>query len=70
MRVRLSFTLPEEEQQMHDALQGGAAKSLLWTIDQMCRSVAKYESDPDPGRLDLAQQIRQTILQEHGVSLE
>jgi len=68
--ARLTFSLPEEEDEFRTACQAGAAKLLLWDIDQACRSILKYEMEPHPERCKLAEEIRQMIREAEGVTLE
>ena len=56
----LTFTLPDEEVEHRAALQGLAAKSALWEIDQRCRALMKYETVPEAVE-DLAREIRSMI---------
>ena len=67
--VTLTFTLPDEQAEFDAAREGQAARSLLWAIDQHCRSVMKH-GNPQPETRVLADAIRQMILQEPGVTLE
>ncbi len=65
----LRFTLPEEQAEYDAAREGQAARSLIWQIDQHCRSVMKHGS-PDAATRALAGDIRTMILDEVGVTLE
>ena len=56
----LRFTLPEEQDDFHSAISGGMAKSVLWEIDQRCRSLVKYGEPTDEARR-LAEEIRELI---------
>jgi hypothetical protein len=69
-RATLTFRLPEEEVEFQTACQAAAAKSLLWDLDQHCRSILKYEADPHDERCRLAEEIRQMIRNAEGVSIE
>lgn len=68
-KATLTFTLPHEQAEFDAAREGGAARSLLWEIDQHCRSVMKH-GNPQPETRVLADAIRQMILNEPGVTLE
>lgn len=59
-KATLSFSLPDEQCEFDAALQGSAAKSTLWDIDQHCRSIIKH-GDPTPAEAKLAQRIRDMI---------
>jgi hypothetical protein len=65
----LRYTLPGEQAEFGAAREGQAARSLLWAIDQHCRSVMKH-GEPQPETRVLADAIRQMILQEPGVTLD
>ena len=65
----LTFTLPDEQADFDAAREGQAARSLIWQIDQHCRSLLKHGS-PDAATRALASDIRQMILDEAGVTLE
>ena len=56
----LTFTLPDEEPEFRAALQGQAAKSCLWEIDQRLRSVLKH-GNPSEETRRLAEEIRSSI---------
>jgi len=68
-KVTLTFKLPEEEPEYRAAMEGEAARSLLWAIDQRCRTVVKHEENPSADRIALATEIRQMILSADGVTL-
>jgi hypothetical protein len=68
--ARLTFRLPEEEPEFKTACQAAAAKSLLWDLDQHCRSIVKYEQEPHEERRRLAEEIRQIIREAEGVTIE
>jgi hypothetical protein len=38
----LKFKLPDEQSEHRDAVQGGAAKSVLWEMDQTMRAWLKH----------------------------
>ncbi len=65
----LTFTLPDEQSDFDAAREGQAARSLIWQIDQHCRSVMKH-GNPDAATRALAGDIRQMILDEAGVTLD
>ena len=56
----LTFTLPDEEVEHRAALQGLAAKSALWEIDQRCRALMKH-GQPSGETRELAEEIRSLI---------
>ena len=65
----LTYNLPDEQSDFDAAREGQAARSLIWAIDQHCRSLLKHGS-PDAATRALAGDIRQMILDEPGVTLE
>ena len=65
----LAFTLPEEQPEFDAAREGAAARSLVWQIDQHCRSVLKHGTPTAAARV-LASDIRAMILDATGVTLE
>jgi hypothetical protein len=69
-RATLTFRLPDEQPEFETACQASAAKSLLWDLDQHCRTILKYEPEPHSERVRLAEEIRQMIRNADGVSIE
>ena len=58
--VTLRYTLPDEQAEYDAARQGAEAKSVLWDIDQRCRSLLKHgEAGREAARL--AEEIREMI---------
>jgi hypothetical protein len=68
--ARLTYRLPEEQVEFETACQAAAAKSLLWHLDQHCRSILKYEAEPHEERCRLAEEIRHMIYSAEGVDIE
>jgi hypothetical protein len=68
-KATLTYSLPDEQADFNAAREGQAARSLIWAIDQHCRSLLKHGS-PDAATRALAGDIRQMILDEPGVTLE
>jgi hypothetical protein len=54
------FDLPEEDGDFNAAVQGRRALTILWEIDQCCRSLLKH-GDPTEEQAKLAEEIRQMI---------
>lgn len=69
-KATLTFSLPEEQPEFETACQASSAKSLLWDLDQHCRSILKYEPEPHAERCRLAEEIREMIRECPGVSIE
>ena len=68
-KATLSFTLPEEQAEFKAAVEGQAARSLLWEIDQHCRGLIKHGDLPEEIDRHL-QEIRDLIRYAHGITLE
>lgn len=58
--VMLKFKLPDELGEFEAARTGSEARSVLWHIDQRCRSILKHGT-PTPEEAALAMEIRQMI---------
>lgn len=58
--VTIRYTLPDEQADFDAARLGSEAKSILWDIDQRCRSIIKYGEPSDEARR-LAEEIREMI---------
>jgi glutamate-1-semialdehyde aminotransferase len=58
--VLIRFRLPEEQSEFDTAIQGGRARSVLWDIDQACRSLLKH-GEPTEAEAALAERIRAMI---------
>lgn len=59
-RAILVYRLPEESVEYEAATTGAKARSVLWDIDQHCRSLLKY-GEPTEGQVELAERIREMI---------
>jgi molecular chaperone GrpE (heat shock protein) len=42
MKAKLTFELPEEQEEFNDAVNGNAFKAVLWELDQYMRSQIKH----------------------------
>jgi hypothetical protein len=58
--VTIRYTLPDEQAEFDAARLGRSALSVLWHIDQHCRSVVKH-GEPTPEERRLAEDIRAMI---------
>lgn len=47
MKAVLEFTLPDEEPEFMEAVNGGMFKHVLWKLDQDLRGKLKYETLTD-----------------------
>lgn len=65
----LRYSLPDEQADFDAAREGQAARSLLWEIDQRCRSLLKH-GEPTSETRQLAEEIRGMILAAPGVTLD
>ena len=65
----LRYSLPDEQAEFDAAREGQAARSLLWEIDQRCRSLLKH-GEPTSETRQLAEDIRGMILAAPGVKLD
>lgn len=68
-KATLSFTLPEEQPEFTAALEGQAARALIWDIDQHCRGLIKHCDLSEETDRQL-QEIRDMIRNAHGITIE
>ena len=68
-KATLSFALPEEQSEFTAAVEGQAARSLIWDIDQHCRGLIKHGDLPEEFDRHL-QEIREMIRNAHGITIE
>ena len=72
-KATISFTLPEEQQDFHDAVHASDYKMILWDLDQKLRGEIQYNEKLDH-KTELAYQaVRDMIhgyLNEYGVSID
>jgi hypothetical protein len=59
-RLTITYTIPDEQAEYDAARLGRAALTVLWEIDQHCRSLLKH-GEPTPEERRLAEQIRAMI---------
>jgi len=59
-KATLEFNLPDEQGDFDAAINGRAALSVLWDIDQRCRSLLKH-GNPTEEQAKLAEEIREMI---------
>jgi hypothetical protein len=72
MKATLTFTLPEEEHEYTNAVEGAKMRSILWDVDQWLRSKMKYEELSD-GQYDAFKETRdhlRRLLIEENIDLE
>lgn len=63
MKHYLSFTLPEEQEELNTHMNGAKYYSALWEVLQFLRSKIKYENLTDE-QLKIYEEIRGKIYQE------
>ena len=56
----LEFEIPDDQGDFNAAIHGREALSVIWEIDQRCRSLLKHGEPTDEER-GLAEEIRQMI---------
>jgi molecular chaperone GrpE (heat shock protein) len=72
MKAKLTFELPEEQEEFNDAVNGSAFKTVIWELDQYMRSQLKHEDLPDDVH-EKVQEIRDqlhSILNDNNVMYE
>ena len=47
MKATLTFNLPEEKEELDDAINGTKWWCIVWEIDQKMRGIVKYDSVSD-----------------------
>jgi len=67
--LTITYTLPDEQAEYDAARLGRSALSVLWQIDQHCRSVVKH-GEPSEAEERLAEEIREMIREGCGEALE
>ena len=72
-KATITFTLPEEQQDFHDAVHASDYKMVLWDLDQRLRSKLKYDDSLNQSSADAYQEARDMLhgyLNDYGVSLD
>lgn len=59
--VTFKFFLPEHSDELYIYSNAQTMYSLLWELDQYCRSIIKYNEKDPISALDLAERIREII---------
>ena len=60
MHAILRFRLPDEQAEFDAAMQGREAKSVIWAVDQHCRSILKHGEPSEETRRHL-EEIREML---------
>ena len=72
MKATITFTLPEEEDEYRNAIEGKKMRAILWDVDQFLRAKMKYEELND-GQYDAFKETREhlrRLLIEENIDLE
>lgn len=71
MTTTLTFNLPEEAEDLKDALNGTIIKSVIWDLDQFLRSKIKYTdlSDEQHTAYNEIRDELHRILNDHEVTI-
>jgi hypothetical protein len=72
MKATITFTLPEENHEYRNAIEGEKMRVILWDVDQFLRAKMKYEELSD-GQYDAFKETREhlkRLLIEENIDLE
>lgn len=72
MKATITFTLPKEEHEYRNAIEGAKMRVILWDVDQFLRAKMKYEELSD-GQYDAFKETREhlrRLLIEENIDLE
>ena len=72
-KATITFTLPEEQPDFHDAVHAGDYKAVLWDLNQKLRGKLKYDTTLDDSSAAAYQDARDMLhelLNDYGVSLD
>jgi hypothetical protein len=72
MKATITFSLPEEQHEYSNAVEGSKMRSVLWELDQWLRAKLKYEELTD-GQYDAFKETREhlrKLLREENVDIE
>lgn len=72
MKASLTYSIPEEEAEFRNALEGASLRQVIWQLDQRLRSRLKYGMLP-AAEQTAYQQVRDELHQlisEHKVEIE
>lgn len=58
--VIIRYRLPDEQAELNAAMQGQAAKSTIWDVDQYCRNLLKHGEPSEETRRHL-EEIREML---------
>jgi hypothetical protein len=72
-KATITFTLPEEQVEFHDAVHAGDYKAVLWDLNQKLRGKLKYDTTLDDSSATAYQDARDMLhelLNDYGVSID
>jgi len=72
VKVTIEYTLPEEREEMEQAVKGHEYAAALYEIDGQLRSLIKYNTDLTQGAiggLQMARDLLHKAMRERGVEL-
>jgi len=72
MKATITFTLPQENHEYRNAIEGEKMRVILWDVDQFLRAKMKYEELSD-GQYDAFKETREhlrRLLIEENIDLE
>jgi hypothetical protein len=72
-KATITFTLPEEQTDFHDAVHASDYKMVLWDLNQKLRSKLKYDPTLDDSSAAAYQDARDMLhelLNDYGVSID
>lgn len=73
MKAKLTFNLPDDQHEWHNAVNANSMYLALWDISQELRSMWKYQSYQTEEEYAIVETIRDKfyeILQEHNINLD
>ena len=72
-KATITFTLPDEQVEFHDAVHAGDYKAVLWDLNQKLRGKLKYDTTLDDSSAAAYQDARDMLhelLNDYGVTID
>ena len=72
MKAKLTFNLPDDQDEFDNAINGFKAHSALWQISQNIRAIWKH-GDLNESQYEIVNRIRDEfyeVIHEHGIKLD
>ena len=72
-KATITFTLPDEQVEFHDAVHAGDYKAVLWDLNQKLRGKLKYDTTLDDSSATAYQDARDMLhelLNDYGVTID